>query len=115
MREGLCSVELVSQHNHTDMTNHGHGSIEELVKTAHQQGMTNIAITEHYPLTHEVDPRDYVSMPASRLEEYIERIKAQRELYPDMEILVGCELDWLGEEEDRTFTDETYEPKKSYL
>ncbi len=103
-------MELVSQHNHTDMTNHGHGSIEELVKTAYQQGMTNIAITEHYPLTHEVDPRDYVSMPASRLEEYIERIKAQRELYPDMEILVGCELDWLGEGEDRTFTDETYEP-----
>lgn len=103
-------MELVSQHTHTDMTNHGEGSIEELIAQAYRVGMTNIAVTEHYPLTHEVDTRDYVSMPASRLDEYVERIISQRNMYPDMEILVGCELDWLGEGEDRTFSAESYEP-----
>lgn len=101
-------MELISQHNHTDMTNHGQGSIEEVVEAAHRFGMTNIAITEHYPLTLHVDPRDYVSMPASRLEEYKERIAAQRLRYPSMEILIGCELDWLGADEDRVFTEESY-------
>lgn len=102
-------MELVSQHNHTDMTNHGEGSIEELIAQAHKQGMTNIAVTEHYPLTPHVDPRDYVSMHADRLDEYTERILAQRAVYPDMEILVGCELDWLGKDEDRTFSPDQFD------
>lgn len=94
-------MEIVSQHNHTDMTNHGHGSIEEVIGQALQKGMTNLAVTEHYPLTPHVDPRDYVSMHADRLDEYCERILAQRAAHPEMEILVGCELDWLGKDEDR--------------
>lgn len=96
-------MELVTQHTHTDMTNHGHAPIEELVARAHRVGITNIAVTEHYPLTPQVDPRDYVSMHADRLPEYFERILAQRAKYPDMEVLVGCELDWLGQGEDRAF------------
>ncbi len=102
-------MELVTQHTHTDMSPHGQGSIEELIAQAYRVGMTNIAVTEHYPLTSHVDQRDYVSMPADRLDEYCQRIKAQRNAYPSMEILVGCELDWLGEGEDRTFDESSYE------
>lgn len=102
-------MELVTQHTHTDMTNHGHAPIEELVARAHQVGITNIAVTEHYPLTLQVDPRDYVSMHADRLPEYFERVLAQRAKYPDMEVLVGCELDWLGEGEDRTFAPDEFD------
>lgn len=102
-------MELVSQHNHTDMTNHGQGSIEELVAQAHALGMSNIAITEHYPLTLRVDPRDYVSMPASRLDEYKQRIREQAARYPSMEILTGCELDWLGADEDRALDAEDFQ------
>lgn len=98
-----------SQHNHTDMTNHGSGTIEELVACAHDKGMANLAVTEHYPLTRHVDPRDYVSMPAARLDEYVERIRAQRLVYPDMDILVGCELDWLGADEDRAFAADAFD------
>lgn len=99
----MLEVELVSQHNHTGMTNHGHGEIEELVAAAHAAGMTNIAVTEHYPLTRAIDPTNYISMASERLGEYRDRIVAQRDCYPEMEILVGCELDWLGAQEDRTF------------
>lgn len=103
-------MERVSQHNHTDMTNHGEGSIEELIEQAAQRGMSNIAVTEHYPLTAAIDPRDYVSMKAERLDEYRSRIIRMREKHPEMEILVGCELDWLGADEDRVFTPESYAP-----
>ena len=82
-------MELVTQHTHTDMTNHGHAPIEELIARAHRVGITNIAVTEHYPLTPQVDPRDFVSMHADRLPEYFERILAQRAKYPDMEVLVS--------------------------
>ena len=63
-------MELVTQHTHTDMTNHGHAPIEELIAHAHEVGISNIAVTEHYPLTPQVDPRDFVSMHAERLPEY---------------------------------------------
>ncbi len=101
-------MERISQHNHTDFTNHGYAPIEQLVARAHERGMGNIAVTEHYPLTRDIDPRDYVSMPRERLGEYRERIVAQRALYPDMEILAGCELDWLGADEDRSFSDDEF-------
>lgn len=113
-------MELISQHNHTNMCPHAKGSIEEVIAQAHLLGFSNVAITEHYPLTHDVDTRDYVSMPFDRLDEYVERIQRQRRVYPDMEILIGCELDWLGDPddpcrsstfgEDRTFTPQSYEP-----
>lgn len=102
-------MELVSQHNHTDMTNHGSGTIEELIGQAAKAGLSNIAVTEHYPLTRHVDPRDYVSMPASRLDEYRRHIVAQRAEHPAMEILVGCELDWLGADEDRAFAPDAFD------
>lgn len=102
-------MQLVTQHTHTDMTNHGFAPIEELIAHAHEVGISNIAVTEHYPLTLHVDPRDYVSMPKARLGEYEQRILAQRERFPQMEILVGCELDWLGKDEDRTFAPDAFD------
>ncbi len=102
-------MELISQHNHTDMTNHGQGSIEELVTQAYEYGMSNIAITEHYPLTLHVDPRNYISMSEARLGEYKKRIRQQRTRFPSMEILIGCELDWLGEGEDRALSPESFQ------
>lgn len=113
-------MELISQHTHSNMCPHAQGSIEDVVARAVELGFTNVAITEHYPLTHNVDTRDYVSMPEDRLGEYVERILAQRSLHPEIEILVGCELDWLGTPgapgsgpdmgEDRAFIAESYEP-----
>ncbi len=101
-------TEKVTQHTHTNMTNHGHAPIEELITHAHEVGISNIAVTEHYPLTRAVDPRDYVSMHAERLPEYFEHILAMRAKFPDMEVLVGCELDWLGKDEDRTFAPDAF-------
>ena len=96
-------MELVSQHNHTNMTGHGYAPIDELVAHAHELGMTNLAITEHYPLSKAIDPTNFVSLSEERLPEYLSALHAVREQYSDMEIVIGCELDWLGDDEDRVF------------
>ena len=101
-------MELISQHNHTDMTNHGHAPLEELIAHAAALGMTNIAVTEHYPLSAAVDPINYVSMDKERIPEYIKRLQALQEKYPAMELLIGCELDWLGADEDREFAPDEF-------
>lgn len=102
-------MELVSQHNHTGLSGHGEGTVAELIDQASKLGMTNIAVTEHYPLTLHVDPRCYVSMPYEVVDSYCAQILEQREKHPEMEILVGCELDWLGEDEDRTFAEDEFD------
>ena len=102
-------MELVSQHNHTGLTGHGEGTIEQLITQASKLGMTNVAITEHYPLSKEIDPPNYISMPWSLLDTYKQQILEERAKHPEMEILVGCELDWLGEDEDREFAPDQFD------
>ena len=94
-------MELVNTHTHTGLTGHGHGTIEEVVAAAAESGISLLAITEHFPLSKEIDPTNFVSMPWDELDSYCERIIEQRALHPDMNILVGTELDWLGPDEDR--------------
>lgn len=102
-------MELVSQHNHTGLTGHGEGTIEQLITQASKLGMTNVAVTEHYPLSKEIDPPNYISMPWSLLDTYKQQILEERAKHPEMEILVGCELDWLGEDEDREFASDQFD------
>lgn len=97
-------MELVTTHAHTGFTGHGTGSVEELVQAARAANVSLLAVTEHYPLSDAIDPKNYVGMPAERLDEYVAAIEEARGRYDDIEILVGCELDWLGDDEDRVFS-----------
>lgn len=96
-------MELVTTHTHTGFTGHGKGTVDELVNAARSANISVLAITEHYPLSAAIDPKNYVGMAAERLEEYVADIEAARSRYDDIEILLGCELDWLGDDEDRVF------------
>lgn len=103
-------MELITTHTHTCFTNHGEGTVEELVSAAEAAGISTIAVTEHFPMTDAFDPRHYIAMPASRMTEYLDAIKQAREDHPQLDIIIGCELDWLGVDEDRTLTDEDFAP-----
>ena len=103
-------MELVTTHTHTCFTNHGEGTVEELVSAAEQAGVTTIAVTEHFPLTDAFDPRHYVAMPADRVDAYLNAIEAARAAHPGIEVITGCELDWLGDDEDRTLTTADFAP-----
>ena len=94
-------MEYINTHTHTGLTGHGNGTIAEVVQAADEAGISILALTEHFPLSHEVDPDNFVSMPWDALDPYVHEIEAQRALHPTMQILVGTELDWLGDYEDR--------------
>lgn len=95
-------MELINTHTHTAYCGHGEGSVEELVTAARKANITTLAITEHFPLSSRFDPREYLGMPWNMLDEYCAEVVRLRAQNPQMEILLGCEFDWLGEHEDRT-------------
>ena len=49
-------------------------------------------------------------MPQESVRPYLEALEAARAAYPDIEILLGTELDWLGDCEDRDLSDEDLAP-----
>ena len=71
-------MELITTHTHTCFTNHGEGTVEELVSAAVAAGVSTIAVTEHYPMTATFDPDRYLSMPAERMGEYLAAVEAAR-------------------------------------
>ena len=103
-------MELITTHTHTCFTNHGEGTVEELVSAAAAAGVATIAVTEHYPLTDAFDPRHYLAMPEQRVGEYLSAIDKAREGHPEIEVLAGGDLDWLGDDDDRDLTAEDLSP-----
>ncbi len=97
-------------HTHTCFTGHGEGTVEELVAAACKAGVSALGITEHFPLTSAIDEPHYISMDPTRMAAYLSDIEKARERHPEIEILTGCELDWLGKDEDRIFTADDYAP-----
>lgn len=94
-------TELVNTHCHTGYCGHAEGDVDEYACIAHDAGLTTLAFTDHYPLTPAFDPDDYLSVLRPDLPAYKSDVLAAREKYPDMEVLLGCELDYLGTYEDR--------------
>lgn len=103
-------MELITMHTHTSFTGHGHATVEELVRAAVAAGISTLAITEHYPLSDAFDPNHYVSMPFSQIGQYCDDIERARQAYPNIEIITGCELDWLGADEDRALSPSDFSP-----
>lgn len=103
-------MELITTHTHTSFCGHGEGTVEELVDAAVAAGITTIGITEHYPLSSVFDPVDYLAMPAERLDEYLSALDEARAKHPNIEIITGCELDWLGDDDDRIITEADLAP-----
>ncbi len=103
-------MERISTHSHTSFCGHGEGTVEQLVSAACAARMSTLAITEHYPLSEAFDPAGYLSMPACRLEEYVADIASARALHPEIELLTGCEFDYLGAFEDRDLSSIDFSP-----
>lgn len=95
-------MELINTHCHSKYCGHGQGEISQYVKHAIEAGITTLAFTEHYPLTASFDPDHYLSVLPENKQAYIDAVQMAREENPDIEILLGWEMDHLGNDEDRT-------------
>ncbi len=98
----MSDTELVNTHCHCGYCPHAEGAIADYARIAHDAGLTTLAFTDHYPLTKKFDPRDYLSV--TDMDAYRADIMEVRAAYPDMEVLYGIELDYLGAFEDRALT-----------
>lgn len=101
-------MELITMHTHSTFCGHAYSTLDEMVQAASEAGITALAATEHYPLSPAFKEYSFASMPSARLAEYADAVRSIRKRYPRMQILLGCELDWLGDWEDRGITPESF-------
>lgn len=101
-------MELVNTHSHTTYCGHAEDSMADMVAAASAAGVRTYAITEHYPMIEPYDDCGYISMLYSKEDDYCAEAKALREAHPEMEIILGTEVDWLGEYENRDLASEDW-------
>jgi histidinol-phosphatase (PHP family) len=87
-------MERTDCHTHTYLSNHGSGTVEEVVAAAVAQGLSTVALTEHLPLPPEVDKDGTFAMDADKVGLYLEAIEDARRKYPQVEVITGTEIDW---------------------
>lgn len=103
-------MELINTHCHSKYCGHGAGEVVDYARAAEEAGVTTLAFTEHYPLSPAFDPDEYLSVLPRNLPAYIDAVNEARAACPGMEIILGVELDYLGETEDRTLAEEDLAP-----
>ncbi|MCH4888985.1 PHP domain-containing protein [Acidaminobacter sp. JC074] len=80
---------IADYHTHTTFS-HGSGSIEDNVKAAISKGLKTIAISDHGP------GHAFYGIKKSRYKEMREEIDRLNELYPDIQILLGLEANFMS-------------------
>lgn len=103
-------MELACCHAHTVYSGHGEGSVEELVQAASAAGLSTLAVTEHFRLTEAWDPGHGFSLSRETERRYLDEVRAAQAAHPEIEVVCGCEVDWLGDGEDRGLTDDDWKP-----
>lgn len=101
-------MELVNTHSHTTYCDHAEDSMRDMVEAAIAAGISTYAITEHYPMTLQGMAGGSAGMPYERLDEYVAEARKLRREHPEMDIIVGAEVDWLGSLENRDLESEDW-------
>lgn len=102
-------TDLITLHTHSTFCGHAKDPLDAMVDAASRAGVRVMAATEHYPVNERFDPFKHASMPLERLEPYCQAVLEERDRHPEMEILLGCELDWLGDDEDGNLSAEDFD------
>lgn len=101
-------MDLINTHSHTTYCGHAVNTMEDMVEAASRKGISLYAVTEHYPLLPPFDTWGYVSMPYHKLDDYVAEVERLRQKHPEMTILTGVEVDWLGDLENRPLQEEDW-------
>lgn len=103
-------MELVNTHCHCVYSGHGVGTIAAYAEAAAAAGVSTLAFTEHFPLSAAFDPERYLSMTEENLPRYLAEIEKARENHVGVEFVVGTEMDYLGDLEDRVIDESALAP-----
>jgi histidinol-phosphatase (PHP family) len=83
---------LVDYHVHTAYCGHAEGKMEDYVRAALDMGLAEMGFCDHFPLLHRQDSS--LTMPREDLPRYVEDVLRLREIFPELEILLGIEVDY---------------------
>lgn len=101
-------MEKINTHNHTTYCGHAQDSMSAMVDAALAAGIETFAFTEHYPMIEPYDDCGYISMLYADEQRYCDEVMEHRRAHPEMEILLGTEVDWLGSAENRDLASEDW-------
>ena len=101
-------MEKINTHNHTTYCGHAQDSMSTMVDAALAAGIETFAFTEHYPMIEPYDDCGYISMLYADEQRYCDEVMEHRRAHPEMEILLGTEVDWLGSAENRDLASEDW-------
>lgn len=93
MKNNKGKVIPFDYHIHTNRCGHAIGSIEEYVIRAIEMGLREIAFTDHHPLFDVLRPE--LTMSIKELPKYIEEVISVNEMYPEIDVLLGIEVDYI--------------------
>lgn len=85
-------------HMHTPLCRHATGEPVDYARRALELGLTEIGFTDHSPM-----PRDNFDdwrMRADQLDEYVEKVRRAQKEFPQLNIRLGLEVDYLPGYED---------------
>ena len=85
---------LKNYHTHTSRCKHAHGSDEDYVLKALEEGYTTLGFSDHSPWPYENGYVSRIRMDADQLEDYVNSIRELRHRYSGrIEILIGLECE----------------------
>ncbi len=91
---GAVSIgHLVDYHLHTARCGHATGTAEEYVLAGLERGLAGMGFADHFPLLHVRD--DTLAMPPEQLPSYVEEVLELRERYPEADLRLGIEADFV--------------------
>ncbi len=86
-------LELVDCHIHSVFSD-GRDTIEAMVVTADEMGLTTVCCTDHLTLPREMDPDCEVSIPEDELALYRQAVIDARAGHPALDVVLGFEADY---------------------
>ncbi|GAK50119.1 histidinol phosphate phosphatase HisJ family [Candidatus Moduliflexus flocculans] len=89
---------MLDYHIHTTLCGHASGSMEEYIEFALTQPLREIGFSDHLPMIKWAHPE--YAMPFEKLLEYVQRVLALRQTYPQLPIKLGIEADYYSPAEE---------------
>ncbi|MDR0309101.1 MAG: histidinol-phosphatase HisJ family protein [Coriobacteriales bacterium] len=94
------TATLVDTHTHSAYSGHGKGRPADIISEAASRGLKLIAQTEHLPMPAGMDQNGEFALTQEQLPDYIADVQAARAAHPDLEVILGVEVDWMDNAEE---------------
>lgn len=91
---------MIDYHVHTARCGHAQGEMVDYVKKARELSLKELGFADHLPLLTKEDPT--LTMSMDELGDYVRMVETLKEEFPDIEIKIGIEADFLPGLEEKT-------------